>query len=297
MGRIQQAIQQALGGIIPHRMQHDWVTSQRAIVTACRTWWQDWSQLLVVMVLAVSLVGCVDYDIGINFRSQTEGAIVQHVRVADRLSALDRETVRSWTDSLTRRAKDLGGHVRQLRNGDFEVTIPFINGDDLADKFDQFFGATETELFVVPEASSTFKAEELPKIASSLSIVQHNFLLAIRNDLSLDFDLRGLSLLSNLGRSPFQTESSQSSFIDLRFHLTTPWGLAALDPDTGVAAESQGLDTVWTLQPGEMQHIEASFWIPSPIGIGALAVLVLTAIGSTLKHRVFAKLWPKTHAV
>lgn len=60
---------------------------------------------------------------------------------------------------------------------------------------------------------------------------------------------------------------------------------------------TQNGDHVWTLQPGETQHIEASFWIPSPIGLGALAVIGLTVIGSTLKHRVFAKLWPKTHAV
>jgi Protein of unknown function (DUF3153) len=292
MGRIQHAKH----ATIPNWLQRFLSTSQRAIAAGCRTWWRDWSRILAMVVLAASLVGCVDYDIGIDFRSQTEGAIVQHVRVADRLSALDRETVRSWTDSLRRRAKDLGGHVRQRRDGDFEVTIPFINGDDLADKFDQFFGATETELFVVPEASSGFKDEELPKIASSLSINQHNFLLAIRNDLTLDFDLRGLSLLSNLGRSPFQTESTQS-FIDLRFHLTTPWGIAPIETDTGITADVQGLDAVWTLQPGEMQHIETSFWIPSPIGIGAFAVIILTAIGSTLKHRVFAKFWPKTHAV
>lgn len=276
--------------------------SQQAMIAGCRIWWRDWSRVLVLIVLAVSVSGCVDYDIGIDFRSQTEGAIVQHVRVADRLSALDRDTVRSWTDSLTRRAKDLGGHVRQRRDGDLDVTIPFINGDDLADKFDQFFGATETELFVIPDASSTFNGEEPPKIASNLSIVQHNFLLAIRNDLVLDFDLRGLSLLSNLGRSPFQTDSTQS-FIDLRFHLTTPWGIATPDttqipdPDNLIAVDRQGLDAIWTLEPGEMQHLEASFWIPSPIGIGALAAIVLTAIGSTLKHRVFAKIWPKTHAV
>lgn len=276
--------------------------SQQAIIAGCRIWWRDWSRVLALIVLAVSVSGCVDYDIGIDFRSQTEGAIVQHVRVADRLSALDRDTVRSWTDSLTRRAKDLGGHVRQRRDGDLDVTIPFINGDDLADKFDQFFGATETELFVIPDASSTFNGEEPPKIASNLSIVQHNFLLAIRNDLVLDFDLRGLSLLSNLGRSPFQTDSTQS-FIDLRFHLTTPWGIATPDttqipdPDNLIAVDRQGLDAIWTLEPGEMQHLEASFWIPSPIGIGALAAIVLTAIGSTLKHRVFAKIWPKTHAV
>jgi hypothetical protein len=277
-----------------------WVSgtrAKRAIVSGARTWWRDWSRALALIVLAVSLGGCVDYDIGIDFRSQTEGAIVQHVRVADRLSALDRDTVRSWTDSLTRRAKDLGGYVRQRRDGDLDVTIPFINGDDLAKKFDQFFGATETELFVVPEANPG-NGDEPPKIASNLSIVQHNFLLAIRNDLVLDFDLRGLSLLSNLGRSPFQTDSSQS-FIDLRFHLTTPWGMALRStgqtPD--LAVETQGRDRVWTLKPGEMQHIEASFWIPSPIGIGALAVIGLTAIGSTIKHRVFAKFWPKTHAV
>ena len=278
-----------------------WVKGQRvtrAIGAGCRTWWRDWSRVFALLILAVTLGGCVDYDIGINFRSQTEGAIVQHVRVADRLSALDRDTVRSWTDSLTRRAKDLGGSVRQRRDGDLDVTIPFINGADLAKKFDQFFGATETELFVLPEAMPTVAGDEPPKIASNLLIVQHNFLLAIRNDLVLDFDLRGLSLLANLGRSPFQAESDQS-FIDLRFHLTTPWGLT--QPETSPAQESgvttQNGDHVWTLQPGETQHIEASFWIPSPIGLGALAVIGLTAIGSTLKHRVFAKLWPKTHAV
>jgi len=278
-----------------------WVKGQRvtrAIAASGRTVWCDWSRALVVILLAVSLGGCVDYDIGIDFRSQTEGAIVQHVRVADRLSALDQDTVRSWTDSLTRRAKDLGGNVHQRRDGDLDVTIPFINGADLAKKFDQFFGATETELFVLPDAIPAIAGEEPPKIASNLSIVQHNFLLAIRNDLVLDFDLRGLSLLANLGGSPFQTDGSRS-FIDLRFHLTTPWGASQPEANSEQesAIETQNGSHVWTLKPGETQHIEASFWIPSPIGLGALVVIGLMAIGSTLKHRVFAKLWPKTHAV
>jgi hypothetical protein len=278
-----------------------WGIGRQAIGRGCRVWWRDWSRVLALIVLALSVSGCVDYDIGIDFRSQTEGAIVQHVRVPDRLSALDRDTVRSWTDSLTRRAKDLGGSVRQRRDGNLDVTIPFINGDDLAEKFDQFFGATETELFVVPEANPA-NGDEPPQITSNLSIVQHNFLLAIRNDLVLDFDLRGLSILSNLARSPFQADRNQS-FIDLRFHLTTPWGISTPDtlqtpdPEAAIAVNMQGLDAIWTLEPGKMQHLEASFWIPSPIGIGALAVILLTAIGSTLKHRVFAKLWPKTHAV
>ncbi|NJN61628.1 MAG: DUF3153 domain-containing protein [Coleofasciculaceae cyanobacterium RL_1_1] len=151
-----------------------WGIGLPVIVRGCRVWWRDWSRVLALIVLALSVSGCVDYDIGIDFRSQTEGAIVQHVRVADRLSALDRDTVRSWTDSLTRRAKDLGGHVRQRRDGNLDVTIPFINGDDLAEKFDQFFGATETELFVVPEANPA-SGDEPPQVTSNLSIVQHNF--------------------------------------------------------------------------------------------------------------------------
>jgi len=266
--------------------------------------WRDRVRALAIVLVACLLTGCVDYDIGIDFRSQTEGAIVQHVRIAERLSAFDRQTVKAWTASLDRRARELGGRVRQRRDGDLDVTIPFINGDDLAEKFDRFFGMTETELFVTPEVSDG----ELPKIASTLTIEQQNYLVAIHNDLTIDLDLRGLSLLADLGRTPFQADSDRS-FVDLRFRLTTPWGstipstsLLPERPDSADSADSlaDGLtsddrETVWALAPGTMQHLEASFWIPSPIGIGAIAVVLLVAAGSFLKHRVFAKIWPKTH--
>jgi len=249
-------------------------------------------QWLAIGAIVLSLTGCVNYDIGINFQHQTKGEIVQHVRLSERLSALDQQTLRSWTSSLETRAKQLGGRVQRENRQGLAVIIPFKNGADLADKFDQFFGATETQLFVVPEAT-----EDVPKLTSDLKLTQKNYGVVLHNDLVLDLDLRGLSVLNTFGQGFIQRTSDRDSFINLSFQLNTPWGATYPENEQTLSPQVNGSTLTWSLTPGEIQHIEVQFWLPSPIGIGAIVIVILVILGTYLKHTVLAKLFPKKHAI
>jgi hypothetical protein len=48
----------------------------------------------------------------------------------------------------------------------------------------------------------------------------------------------------------------------------------------------EGNQLTWKLQPGKQNHLEAIFWIPSPIGIGAVAIAILVGIGFWLKYQL-----------
>ncbi|NJM84994.1 MAG: DUF3153 domain-containing protein [Leptolyngbyaceae cyanobacterium RM2_2_21] len=41
-----------------------------------------------------------------------------------------------------------------------------------------------------------------------------------------------------------------------------------------------------SLQLGQLNHMEAVFWVPSPIGLGAAAIAVLMVLGWLIRYRV-----------
>jgi hypothetical protein len=42
---------------------------------------------------------------------------------------------------------------------------------------------------------------------------------------------------------------------------------------------------MWTLKPGQLNHLEAVFWLPSPLGIGTLVIVLLVLGGFYLKYK------------
>ncbi|MHC5832731.1 MAG: DUF3153 domain-containing protein, partial [Nostoc sp.] len=84
------------------------------------------------------------------------------------------------------------------------------------------------------------------------------------------------------------------SILDLEFSLKTPWGAKNIqqtetamsnDKPLGVyAPEKNGNQLVWKLQPGELNHIEAVFWLPSPLGIGTLLIILFVWGGLYLRY-------------
>jgi hypothetical protein len=152
------------------------------------------------------------------------------------------------------------------------VRIPFSNGADLEAKFNQFFRA-ETE----PSVSDSDAELDSPKLTSHLMFTESNLLLLERNRLSLDVDLRSLGVLSANGNLLV----SPGPLIDLEFSLNTPWGARSVNSFN--QAVRQGNQLTWTLKPGEVNHLEAVFWIPSPLGIGTVAIALLVMGGSFIK--------------
>lgn len=253
-------------------------TNRRLIHWSRRLWRvRLWA---IVAIAALTLSGCVRYDVGVRFDHQTHGEIVQQVDLSKRFANLSSATVREWTDSLNRRARSLQGYTQKQGDRRLRVVIPFNNGDELAQKFEQFFNP-EGNPAIAPE-----KADRVPNLETHLALEQRNFVFALSNHLSLDIDLRALGVLSTEGN----VLVSSGGLVDLSFRLDTPWGASVAAVDGAEPPVREGNALVWHLQPGEIQHLEADFWIPSPIGIGGAIIAVVVAIASYLKHQLLPAL-------
>jgi len=239
--------------------------------------------LLPLFFCVLNLVtGCVQYDVGVNFDSQTRGEIVQHIKLGEKLTSFSSETVGDWLKSVERRVRLLDGKTKRLSDREVLVSIPFNNGTELEDKFNQFYNPiAQTAKSRVASPLET----DLPKFESHLSVKQNNLLLVLRNRLSLELDLRSLSLLSSNGSLLL----SPGGLLELDFSLNTPWGAESIETVVGAlvpASYEQGKQLVWKLKPGEVNYLEATFWIPSPVGIGALIIALFVAVGIALKYQI-----------
>jgi len=235
--------------------------------------------LPVILCLVALLTGCVRYDVGVNFNTPQSGTIVQHIKIGEQLTSLSPSDAKKWLNSVEERSRKLKGNVKKLNPQEIIVTIPFHNGKELADKFNQFFHTA------VPDVSAIPKEEiDLVKLDSRISLQQSNLFFVERNKLDLTIDLRALGILSNQEKIIV----SPDSLIDLEFQLNTPWIANSvserenLEPTVNV-----GNGLVWEIQPGQINHIQAVFWLPSPLGIGAGAIVLLMITGFLLKYRRF----------
>ncbi|MBW4656344.1 MAG: DUF3153 domain-containing protein [Kaiparowitsia implicata GSE-PSE-MK54-09C] len=232
--------------------------------------------LVCLWIALLGLTGCIRYDVGINYASQTRGEIVQHIRLGEQLSAFDGGNARAWLSSLEQRAKQLGGRVRRLSPTELRVTIPFNNGKELEQKFNQFFSAPASSEDAVSEVTPT-----LPNISSRLSLQESNLLLVQRDRLVYDLDLRSLAVLTTEGA----VLVSPGALLDLEFSLTTPWG-ATIAPDSLQPQTVWRNHLTWRMASGQVNHLDIIFWMPSPLGIGALIIAGFVALGMGLKAQL-----------
>lgn len=236
-------------------------------------------KILALFCLVTCLTSCVKYDAGINFVSQTQGEIIETLRFSDQLISSNPVEVKNWIKSVERRTRKLSGKSQVIANKEVRVTIPFNNGQELAEKFNQFFNDQEEK---------TAKSVDLiPKFDVKLDVQQNNWGLAIRNKLSLKIDLSSLSLISN--KSNFAVVPG-SKILDSKFRLTTPWGSKnyGKEPDL-VRKTSMGERSTWTLKPGQINTIEVVFWVPSSIGIGSVFIIILVILGIYLQEKILPR--------
>lgn len=233
--------------------------------------WQRLGLILGVSLLTLLLSGCFEYDLGIQFDSQTHGQIVQQIHLSPRAAALGGESVEQWLADLKGQVRRLGGQVRRADAETLILTVPFGNGADLVRQYRRLFQSdTPTGLAIA----------DLATVPSGLSLQQQNRVFAIRNQLVYDLDLRALPR-SREDRSGLL--GSAQDWLDLRFSLRTPWGISRLEADTPPPAV-RGAQSGWSLQPGQLNHIAVTFWVPSPIGLGAGAIGLLVLLGYGLKY-------------
>ncbi|MGG6295350.1 DUF3153 domain-containing protein [Leptolyngbya sp. AN02str] len=232
--------------------------------------------LLFILVALFGLSGCIRYDVGINYASQTHGEIVQRIRVGQPIANRGDSQAKVWLTTLEQRAKKLGGRIRRPNQQELVVTIPFNNGSELTQKFNQFFAALSDE------DAGEESGVAVPEIASKLSLRESNLLLVERNRLVYDVDLRSLGVLSPDGT----VLVSPGALLEMEFSLNTPWGGRSLDDSLIPKIDRLGRRFTWTLKAGETNHIEAIFWIPSPLGIGTAVIVGLVALGAGFKAQL-----------
>ena len=240
-----------------------------------------------ILCLLSLLTGCVDYDVGINFDSPYDGTIVQHIQVGEQISSLNQPELKQWLNSIEERAHKLQGKVKRISSQELAITIPFTNGKELVDEFNQFFyGDASTAT-----SSSSTETTDSGTLNSKISLKQSNLLLVERNHLYLTVDLRALDTISAQNKIAVKS----NSFINLTFQLNAPWIAHSLKGRNLLAPTN---DTpgklIWQLQPGQINQIEAIVWLPSPLGIGTAIVLVLMIAGFYVKYRHFPGIAPAT---
>jgi Protein of unknown function (DUF3153) len=230
------------------------------------TYWQRASRLAVLVIVAVGLSGCVDGQVGITFDSPHSGQVVQHIK-------LDTPLAQSWLQDLEQRAQASGGQVVRKSAQALDIVLPFTNAADLERRFNGFFNA----------ASAGKSVDALP-ISSHLAITASNLILWQRFHLTYDLDLSALGLQGSDGK----VLVSPGDLVDLDFGLTTPGGArSSIRSDRSdqlvPPVKRQGHQLNWQLQPGQKNHLEAWFWMPNPLGWGALGIALLIVVGTWLQ--------------
>ncbi|MGD1908091.1 MAG: DUF3153 domain-containing protein [Leptolyngbyaceae cyanobacterium] len=219
----------------------------------------------VLLLTLLLLTGCVEYDLDIQFDSQTHGQMVQQFHWAG--TAPPQQFV-AWQSALAERVQTVGGTVKWADGTTATATVPFNNGAELEQRFNQLFAEGDSGL-VLPGGET---------VSATLKLAQGNWIFAIRNHLAVTFDLTAVPTGKRLGTPVLE----QVEVLTGQVNLTTPWGINSVKAD---GAETGGKSAYWPLYPGQVNPIEADFWVPSPIGIGAAAIALLVTVGYSLRYR------------
>lgn len=213
-------------------------------------------RLVLLVTLLLTLTGCVQYDTTIKFQSFNAGELIQHITLDRQFYQLNQSALDIWLRSIEQRIQKLHGQVQKISDRELTVVMPFRTATELVSKFNQFF-ASDKQL-----------------LASKLAVTQSNFLVATRHQLTYDVDLRSLAadspITGSLNSTPIQ---QQTPPLDLKFALYIPQGM-------------NNHNGRWQLQPGQVNHLSSIFWLPNPIGIGSLVIIVLVAIGYLIKSKL-----------
>ncbi len=226
---------------------------------------------ILFCTIAIGLSGCVKYDTGVTFSSLNYGEIVEHIQLGEQLNSFNRQAVQTWVASIEQRTKQAEGKLERISDREFKVIIPFNNAQELVSKIDRYFNPTPVG------------TEDKVKFNAHMKISQSNLLVAVRNQLIYDIDLRSLAPKS----SDTQAAVAAQNFVDLDFRLQSPWGVKSSDAPgniVGVKVPNQN-QVHWQLKPGELNHLDAIFWLPNPLGIGAILIILISGSGYYLKYR------------
>ncbi|MBW4484124.1 MAG: DUF3153 domain-containing protein [Tildeniella torsiva UHER 1998/13D] len=241
---------------------------------------------LLLLALPLLLSGCLRYDLTLRFDHQSHGQISQTIDLSDRGAALAQPTLEPWLEELKVRSRPLGGQLSQTPQT-VTLTVPFGTAADLGDRFRQLFASAASDIKSVtaeePPPADRPTYLQLPgwePVPFALDIDQTNWLLASRTHLTYTLDLHQL---------PTNEDDSTdlAPWADLRFRLQVPWGLASLAPTATPPLTQDATGAIWSLEPGKITTIDATFWLPNAIALGTLGIAALVLAGYSLRYRIF----------
>jgi hypothetical protein len=223
---------------------------------------------IVCCAIAIALSGCVKYDTGVNFYGLNYGEIVEHIQLGEQLSSFSQSAAQKWLASIEERTKQAQGRIERITERELQVIIPFNNAQELVTKIEGYFN---------PDPSTNGARS---KLKSRMQIDQSNFLLAVKNHLIYDIDLSALSIATT---DP-KVSVGSTNIVDLNFSIQSPWGVRNNDRIANVKS-SGDRQVTWQLKPGKINHLDAIFWLPNPLGIGAIVIILISLAGYYLKYR------------
>jgi hypothetical protein len=228
----------------------DWTPLWQTLQTYAR----QGRSLLLMLLVSLCLTGCMDAKTSIHFDSPQHGSLTQHIKLGSQLA-----TAQGWLNQLERQARKLNSNVDRPSRQELNFTLSFNGARDLATKFNQLFNI---------QAGS-----DLPAITSNLTVATSNLLLFDRHRVIYDLDLSALGVQGDQGEMLLNAGSG----LDWSFGVSGPWG-AGSKRSNAPSHRSAG-EMVWTLQPGQKNHLEAVMWMPNPLGWGAALIVGIVTAG------------------
>lgn len=240
-----------------------------------------WAGLALGVVLL--LTGCVDLDTEVRFGEANHGELVQTLRLDESWQVWGGATAREWRDRWADRARSLGGRVLDQSDRTLTIAIPFHNGRDLQATFQALSHSPSQEPSPDADRADPSLLVDHLVFPSQFQLHQQNWLVAVRNHLRYEVDLR--SLAAPGGNQLALVDADR--LLRWRFGLRVPvlgdfgldrWWRPDPTPDEYRPQRQRGR-WVWTLESGQRTVIEAVFWVPSAVGIGAIGIGLFCAIG------------------
>lgn len=239
-------------------------------------------KIIIFLALFIGLTGCVRYDVGITFPQANSGTIIQHIQLSEQLNNFNSGEGKIWLDNILNRAINLQGKGKYFSPTELVVTIPFYNGDDLVNKFNQMFKNEVVETNINNDKTdSNLTEDNLFDLSVKMSIKQNNLLFVERNQLEINADLTPLGVISSEGNLII----SSGELVKINIQFDFPFG-ATLTANDFAKWEKQS-DTLYNveLKAGHLNQINAIFWHPNYIGIGTLFIILFIIIGYLLKYQ------------
>ena len=232
-------------------------------------------KICLLITLFICLTGCINYDVGIDFPQANQGHFTQKISLSEQLSNVSEKEGHQWLKNIEKKASQLHGKTKYLSADEILVDIPFYNGQDLVEKFNQFF--------LTSLDNDRFDDEDISilDVSANLSLDQNNVFVIERKKLDLIADLTSLGVSSEEGEIIF----SSGDLINLQVNLNLPLGATiATNEFAQWEKQEDGIYNI-QLQAGKVNEISATFWVPNYVGLGSIAILLFISLGYFAKYR------------